>query len=140
MGQISCSALEAAKRRKTDLCAGTADDSGNTNKSDLKNKQVTEEIFVSGVTLNQFERQLQPQQIVAYQRALCVPATGKWGHFTRAAIVKFYEGAGDPRPRITKSGFIWFDVQKLDDAVRQSPTCNALGFHSSAFQLGKIVE
>lgn len=89
--------------------------------------------------INPFEMQLGPSEIGAIQEALCVKVDRAWGAGTRAALVEFYDGAGDPRPWIAQSGITGSDMVKLREAMRASPRCNAPNAHKSAFELGKLV-
>lgn len=89
--------------------------------------------------INPFEKQLGPGEIGAIQEALCVKVDRVWGGATRAALVEFYNGAGDPRPRIAQSGMTGDDMVKLREAMQASPRCNAPNAHKSAFDLGKLV-
>lgn len=86
-----------------------------------------------------FERQMGPAELGAIQEALCVKVDRVWGAATRAALVEFYNGVGDPRPRIAQSGMTGSDMVKLREAMRESPRCNAPNGHKSAFELGKLV-
>lgn len=92
-----------------------------------------------GGAISPFEKQLTSDQIGAIQEALCVKVDRAWGAATRAAVVEFYNGAGDARPRIAQSGMAGADMVKLREAMRASPRCNAPNAHKSAFDLGKLV-
>ncbi|MCP4073832.1 MAG: hypothetical protein GY742_19210 [Hyphomicrobiales bacterium] len=88
---------------------------------------------------NKFEEQLSRNKIGRIQKALCVvPVDFKWGPATRAAVVEFYNGVGQPRPHIAQTGITARDMPKLEKALLASPVCNAVGKHKSAFQLGQL--
>lgn len=85
------------------------------------------------------EANLTSDQVRTIQKALCVEVDGAWGAATRAAVVEFYNGVGDPRPHIAQKGLMGDDLVKLREAMRASPQCNAPNAHKSAFQLGQLV-
>ncbi|PWV99208.1 hypothetical protein DFR52_104501 [Hoeflea marina] len=108
------------------------------NKSSDQLPQVSIQQF-NNSGLNRFEKALGSSEISQIQAALCVEVDGVWGAATRAALVEFYNGAGEPRPSIAQTGIRSDDLVKLRVAMQQSPTCNAPSAHKSAFQLGQFV-
>ena len=97
--------------------------------------------------LNNYETNLQSPQIAELQKALCVAKVdGLWGPATRAALVEFYNGAGDPRPYIAQRGITGTDLVKLREAMtlvrakKIEPDCKSKDAPKSAFQLGQLIQ
>ena len=73
--------------------------------------------------LNEDEEGVLPSTLRAIQAMVCVTPTGSWDGATREAISKLFTAVGDPRPRITTSGYTRFEMPLLQRGLVSSLKC-----------------